>query len=246
MTAALPDAARRLVADGRWIVVAVHVTALGGLLAIVAAGGEDLQPTVDPRLIVAAGLAVLALELRHGLAIARGVRPCGVGATLLALVVLVYLPVPWWGWFWGTQQAAVLAAVPLVLRGRVAVAAMVGLGLSGAVATVLLDPPVPTPVGFVYWTAYLAFGLAIITATLYGSARLVGVQQELRRTRRELARTAVAAERLRVSRDLHDLLGQSLSAISLKGDLAVRLLAPDPAALEAASAAAERLNVATA
>ena len=37
----------------------------------------------------------------------------------------------------------------------------------------------------------------------------------------------------RVSRDLHDLLGQSLSAISLKGDLAVRLLPIDAAAAHA-------------
>jgi two-component system sensor histidine kinase DesK len=37
----------------------------------------------------------------------------------------------------------------------------------------------------------------------------------------------VGRERLRVSRDLHDLLGQSLSAISLKGDLALRLLPVD-------------------
>ncbi|MDT7580949.1 MAG: two-component system, NarL family, sensor histidine kinase DesK, partial [Pseudonocardiales bacterium] len=233
MTTALTDVGRRLVADRRWIVVAVHLTALGGLLAIDAAGGEDLQPTVDPRSMVAVGLAVLALELRHGLAIARGARPRGLGATLLALVVLVYLPLPWWGWFWGTQQAAVLAAVPLVLRGRLATAVMVGLGLSGAVATVLLEPPESTFGGLAYWSAYMAFGLAILTATLYGSARLVAVLQELHRTRRELARTAVAAERLRVSRDLHDLLGQSLSAISLKGDLAVRLLARDPAAARA-------------
>jgi two-component system sensor histidine kinase DesK len=110
---------------------------------------------------------------------------------------------------------------------------MVGAGLSGAVATVVLDPPVANPVGLVYWTAYLAFGLTMLTATLYGSARLVAVQQELRRTRGELAGTAVAAERLRVSRDLHDLLGQSLSAISLKGDLAVRLLARDTGAARA-------------
>ena len=39
-----------------------------------------------------------------------------------------------------------------------------------------------------------------------------------------------ACERLRLSRDLHDLLGQSLSAVSLKGDLAVRLLGSDPSA----------------
>lgn len=233
MTAAPAAVARRLVADGRWIVVAVHVTVLGSLLAIDAAGGEDLLPTVDPRFMVAAGLSVLALELRHGLAIARGVRPRGAAATLAVLVLLVYLPLPWWGWFWGTQQAAVLASVPLFLRGRAATAVMVGLGLSGAVATVAIDPPVSTPDGLVYWTTYMAFGLAMVTATLYGSARLVAVQQELHRTRDELAGTAVAAERLRVSRDLHDLLGQSLSAISLKGDLAVRLLTRNTAAARA-------------
>ena len=44
---------------------------------------------------------------------------------------------------------------------------------------------------------------------------------------------AVGRERLRVSRDLHDLLGQSLSAVSLKGDLAIRLLHTDPDAARA-------------
>lgn len=45
-------------------------------------------------------------------------------------------------------------------------------------------------------------------------------------------RPRLGGERLRVSRDLHDLLGHTLAAISLKGDLAVRLLALDgPAAL---------------
>jgi two-component system sensor histidine kinase DesK len=233
MTAALAAVGRWLVTDGRRIVVAVHVTVLGGLLTIDAAGGEDLRPTVDPRFVVATGLVVLALELRHGLALARGVRPPGAVATVLVLAVLVYLPLPWWGWFWGPQQAAVLASVPLVLRGRAAIAVMVGLGLTGAVTTVLLDPPEPTLGGHVYWTAYLAFGLTVFTAALYGSARLVAVQQELHHTRDELARTAVAAERLRVSRDLHDLLGQSLSAISLKGDLAVRLLTRDSDAAQA-------------
>ncbi len=41
---------------------------------------------------------------------------------------------------------------------------------------------------------------------------------------------AVGRERLRISRDLHDLLGQSLSAIALKGDLAIRLLRSDTGA----------------
>jgi two-component system sensor histidine kinase DesK len=59
---------------------------------------------------------------------------------------------------------------------------------------------------------------------------------ELSSARRELARLAVAEERERFSRDLHDLLGQSLSVIALKAELAGRLLPdrPDEAAGEVA------------
>jgi two-component system sensor histidine kinase DesK len=71
--------------------------------------------------------------------------------------------------------------------------------------------------------------LLLYSAALYGAIRLVMVADELFATRTEQAEGAVGQERLRVSRDLHDLLGQSLSAISLKGDLALRLLPFDPA-----------------
>jgi two-component system, NarL family, sensor histidine kinase DesK len=51
----------------------------------------------------------------------------------------------------------------------------------------------------------------------------------LRRTRAELARVAVSEERLRIARDLHDLLGHSLSLITLKAELSQRVLDSDPA-----------------
>ncbi|HBW17946.1 MAG TPA: hypothetical protein DEH11_02475 [Actinobacteria bacterium] len=51
----------------------------------------------------------------------------------------------------------------------------------------------------------------------------------LRQTRAELARAAVAEERLCIARDLHDLLGHSLSLITLKAELANRLIEADPA-----------------
>ena len=41
---------------------------------------------------------------------------------------------------------------------------------------------------------------------------------------------AVSEERLRIARDLHDLLGHSLSVIALKSDLAGRLIERDPEA----------------
>jgi two-component system sensor histidine kinase DesK len=52
--------------------------------------------------------------------------------------------------------------------------------------------------------------------------------RELHAARRELARLAVIEERERLSRDLHDLLGQTLSMITLKSELARHLVKEEP------------------
>jgi two-component system sensor histidine kinase DesK len=52
--------------------------------------------------------------------------------------------------------------------------------------------------------------------------------QELNEARAELALSAVEAERARFARDLHDLLGHSLSVIAIKAELAGRLMSIDP------------------
>jgi two-component system, NarL family, sensor histidine kinase DesK len=62
----------------------------------------------------------------------------------------------------------------------------------------------------------------------YGRAHSAVTLNMLRRTRAELARAAVAEERLRIARDLHDLLGHSLSLITLKAELAGRVITTDP------------------
>ena len=62
----------------------------------------------------------------------------------------------------------------------------------------------------------------------YGRAHSAVTLNMLRRTRAELARAAVAEERLRIARDLHDLLGHSLSLITLKAELAGRIIGTDP------------------
>jgi two-component system, NarL family, sensor histidine kinase DesK len=51
---------------------------------------------------------------------------------------------------------------------------------------------------------------------------------ELHDARREIARLAVTTERLRIARDLHDLLGHNLSLIALKSELAGRLIKVSP------------------
>jgi two-component system sensor histidine kinase DesK len=58
--------------------------------------------------------------------------------------------------------------------------------------------------------------------------RLIVANMELREARAELAQRAVAEERERFSRDLHDLLGHSLSVIALKAELAGRSLPDHP------------------
>jgi two-component system, NarL family, sensor histidine kinase DesK len=65
-----------------------------------------------------------------------------------------------------------------------------------------------------------------VLMTAFG--RIARANRELHATREELARLAVSEERLRIARDLHDLLGHSLSVIALKSELARKLLERDP------------------
>ncbi|NAZ82605.1 hypothetical protein GTR02_12320 [Kineococcus sp. R8] len=65
--------------------------------------------------------------------------------------------------------------------------------------------------------------------------------RELAVAQQDLARLAVAEERGRFSRDLHDLLGHSLTVITLKAELAGRLLELDPARAATEVADVERL-----
>jgi two-component system sensor histidine kinase DesK len=76
----------------------------------------------------------------------------------------------------------------------------------------------------------LAFFLGLM---MWFYRRTMMLISELRQARLELAGLAVTEERLRFARDLHDLLGHSLSIISLKSQLARRLAEPDtPVAVE--------------
>ncbi|MFE9094226.1 sensor histidine kinase [Streptomyces sp. NPDC007264] len=76
--------------------------------------------------------------------------------------------------------------------------------------------------------AYGTFLSTMVTAALLSLSEAV---RELRAAREELARRAVEKERLRFSRDLHDLLGHTLSVIVVKSEAARRLAHRD---LEAA------------
>ncbi|MGP4049309.1 sensor histidine kinase [Streptomyces sp. 2A115] len=68
--------------------------------------------------------------------------------------------------------------------------------------------------------AYGTFLSTMVTAAILSLSEAV---RELRAAREELARRAVEKERLRFSRDLHDLLGHTLSVIVVKSEAARRL-----------------------
>ena len=86
--------------------------------------------------------------------------------------------------------------------------------------------------GAIQWATYpdlAAFGYLILLTfiaglVVYGLSRLPSMVAELERARSELAELAVSQERLRFARDLHDLLGLSLSAITLKVELTRKLV----------------------
>ncbi|NUP73452.1 MAG: sensor histidine kinase, partial [Sinomonas sp.] len=65
--------------------------------------------------------------------------------------------------------------------------------------------------------------------------------RELRAAQHELAELAVAEERHRVARDLHDILGHGLTVIAIKAELAGRLERIDPDRAERESAELEEL-----
>ena len=94
-------------------------------------------------------------------------------------------------------------------------------------------------VGLLIHVNWLITGQAALFVCVIGSIsisiiRAITTSWELHAAREEIARLAVTTERLRIARDLHDLLGHNLSLIVLKSELAGRLVkvAPERAVVE--------------
>ncbi|MFF2199474.1 sensor histidine kinase [Streptomyces sp. NPDC058145] len=82
----------------------------------------------------------------------------------------------------------------------------------------------------------LVLVVVLIGFAMTGVVQLIRTTVELREARATVAHLAANEERLRLARDLHDLLGHSLSLITLKSELAGRMLPghPDKAAQQVA------------
>jgi two-component system sensor histidine kinase DesK len=77
------------------------------------------------------------------------------------------------------------------------------------------------------WGSVAAFTLVLGIANLT-QAREKRANRRLLRAQEEIEHLATVAERERIARDLHDLLGHTLSVITLKAELAGKLLHSDP------------------
>jgi two-component system sensor histidine kinase DesK len=216
-----------------WPLIALHVP-LTLQVPVYTILGMD-GPPANPIAAILGAAAAGAIQLRHSLAAARGRRPEGWPWTLAALLLLADVPIWWLGSNWEAFGIFALASMLTLLRNRWVLAAAATLQLTANATreflTMLQSQGMIPQAALLGVYAVAATGL--YAAALVGGARLVRLLNELDAARTELAATAVGEERIRVSRDLHDLLGQSLSAISLKGDLALRLLAKNAAAARA-------------
>ncbi len=115
-------------------------------------------------------------------------------------------------------SALVANAFPLP-RAAVALAAQIAIG---TVAAVLLGMP---------WWFYMmttVISALIGAVTIQAAARAAG-DAKLRLAQEEVERIAKLAERERIARDLHDVLGHTLSVVVLKSELAKKLIGRDPA-----------------
>ncbi|MFI1253998.1 sensor histidine kinase [Streptomyces netropsis] len=129
--------------------------------------------------------------------------------------------------------ALTLGSVWLVLLVYVAISAGVMLPMKWALRVIPFVAVSEVVVGLVDG-ADTTRQLTLVLPTLLGGAAMMGIVQmgrtmrELREARATVAHLAANEERLRLARDLHDLLGHSLSLITLKSELAGRMLPDKP------------------
>jgi two-component system sensor histidine kinase DesK len=171
---------------------------------------------------------------------------------LTAITALVFVPM-YFLFFWthGWRRIALLAAMvglglallpanrfantfiiyATILGAHLTVRGMLIVFAIAHASTALALSQMNGPVATILMVNMLSGGLAMFGCRLwYGYARK---NEALRLSQAELQRVAALAERERIGRDLHDLLGHTLSVVALKSELAGKLIERDPAAARA-------------
>lgn len=143
-------------------------------------------------------------------------------AALWHIVAIVAMAVAWGFFNAGSSVLFIYAAAFAFLVGRPPLSVWV---LFGIAATAALTAWLAQPTA-VYWAPGVFISLIIGAANIY-SGEQARQNAELRLTQAEVKRLARVAERERIARDLHDVLGHTLSMIAVKSELAERLVDRD-------------------
>jgi two-component system, NarL family, sensor histidine kinase DesK len=163
---------------------------------------------VVPLILVFSALFLgVAMTQRPVLAPVLGMLAISVGLTLGVSDTFAFL------FIWPASAASAR------LSGLTSAKALAAITALAAGTIALTDPD-----SVAFWgVTSLVFGTGALWLMVGG---LMRANAALREARAELAEMAVAEERLRFARDLHDILGHDLSLIALKAELAGKLL-PD-------------------
>ena len=144
--------------------------------------------------------------------------------TSLATLVLLLSIINGSSFLWLFIGVSAIAGITLSFRN--ASIAVMGLTLLTVATNLSIDGSFAST----NWLQIIPLALLVrgLGLDMIGFVRLSDALRELQGAREELAHQAVMEERLRMARDLHDLLGHTISLITWKSDLAGRLLAKDP------------------
>jgi two-component system, NarL family, sensor histidine kinase DesK len=146
----------------------------------------------------------------------------GLGLLIGIAACLIVTDIGRWGPIWAYPTVAIgfglrpRYAIPAIFA--MTVVALVSIYTSQSSYSPSVRSQLPTLL-FEVGIEYPLVGLAAVAVS-----QLAAANRELRRARAAIAHLAVEEERARFARDLHDLLGHSLSVIALKSELAGRLV----------------------
>ncbi|MCK8431750.1 sensor histidine kinase [Streptomyces sp. D2-8] len=154
---------------------------------------------------------------------------------LLAVVACVF-PYHFLGYtHTAATQAAYVALYTVAVTGRALRTVLVGIGVITLAVGVMLTISAHEALGLLrasgWVVAVLFLGVDVRVYRRY-VASIVERAERAERTREEEARRRVAEERLRIARDLHDLLAHSITLIGVQTSVAAHVLSADPERLD--------------
>ncbi|MFC4020120.1 sensor histidine kinase [Micromonospora sp. GCM10011542] len=204
-----------------------------GIWASILLPAVGLAREPDPARVTLGALGILAFAVSQAAVLYAAVTPwldqrwrrrAQIGLTAVAvLTVPLVAPVAAGAWpTWAWLGASLIGMAPLLVRLPTALAVTAGILLVSA--------------GVAWWTGGSVWRHLAVSGGIGAGVAAVNWFQvwfwdllvEARQGQAARARLAAAEERLRFARDVHDVLGHSLTVIALKAELAARLAPVDP------------------